>query len=91
MPEDIERKAMCATIQEHAKAYLDRPIDPEILAGMMQLDRQDFAGTHADSAQPSGHGQTISQPFMVAMMTDMVLQAAHNRDDICEIVRDSKL
>ena len=54
----------------------DRGInDPRILEAMRTIPREQFFPTdlrqhaHADRAAPIGHGQTISQPYIVALMT----------------------
>jgi protein-L-isoaspartate(D-aspartate) O-methyltransferase len=50
--------------------------DLRVLAAMARLNRSDFlpqglqAQAGEDTALPIGHGQTISQPFVVAYMTD---------------------
>jgi protein-L-isoaspartate(D-aspartate) O-methyltransferase len=49
--------------------------DPRVLAAIRSVPREFFfaadtrAQAHADRAAPIGHGQTISQPYMVALMT----------------------
>src|SRR5215212_4239738 len=50
--------------------------EPRVLAALRAVPRdkfftQDLAGeAYADRAAPIGHGQTISQPYMVALMTE---------------------
>ncbi len=52
--------------------------DPRVLQAMGELRREEFVPaefTHRayeDSPQPIGHGQTISQPFIVAWMTQLL-------------------
>ncbi len=52
--------------------------DPEVLAAMEKVPRhrfvqpQDLNQAHADIPLPIGHGQTISQPYMVAIMTQLL-------------------
>lgn len=52
--------------------------DPAVLAAMRQVPREEFVPqdvrAHAfdDSALPIGEGQTISQPYMVAYMTEQL-------------------
>jgi protein-L-isoaspartate(D-aspartate) O-methyltransferase len=47
-----------------------------VLAAMAKVPREEFvppelrAASYADQALPIGHGQTISQPFIVAFMTE---------------------
>ncbi|WP_201063138.1 MULTISPECIES: protein-L-isoaspartate(D-aspartate) O-methyltransferase [Thiorhodovibrio] len=55
--------------------------NPEVLAVLAEIPRHLFIdealGTRAyeDSALPIGHGQTISQPYIVARMTELLLQS----------------
>ncbi|MBI5074552.1 MAG: protein-L-isoaspartate(D-aspartate) O-methyltransferase [Nitrospirae bacterium] len=52
--------------------------DPRVLEAMRQVPRHIFAGGHNlaaaydDMALPIGEGQTISQPYMVAVMTELL-------------------
>lgn len=58
---------------------------PAVLEAMARVPRHRFvppelAGrAYADSALPIGAGQTISQPYMVAMMTEALAPAPHER------------
>jgi protein-L-isoaspartate(D-aspartate) O-methyltransferase len=64
---------------------VDRGIhDPRLLKALRTIPRDGFLPdnvrdqAHADRAFPIGHGQTISQPYMVALMTDRLdLRAEH--------------
>jgi protein-L-isoaspartate(D-aspartate) O-methyltransferase len=56
---------------------IDRGIvHPRVLAALRAVDREKFFppdlrdAAFADRAAPIGHGQTISQPYIVALMTD---------------------
>jgi protein-L-isoaspartate(D-aspartate) O-methyltransferase len=73
-----EREAM-------VKAQMARPRDgrdpikaAEVLEAMRAVPRQAFVPpsvrprAYADSALPIGHGQTISQPYIVALMTELL-------------------
>lgn len=68
-----ERAAM---VREQIEARGVR--DPETLAAMRQVPRHLFvpedqaASAYADRPLPIGHGQTISQPFIVAYMTEII-------------------
>ena len=84
--EAAAREAMVATIEAHArgaaKSALERPfIDSRVLAVMRRVPRHAFvpaeqvASAYDDRPLPIGHGQTISQPFIVALMTDMLRTA----------------
>jgi protein-L-isoaspartate(D-aspartate) O-methyltransferase len=76
------RARMIRTIEEHAERATDALgrdyIDPRVLAVMGQVPRHEFVSSwHEDAAYddrplPIGHGQTISQPFIVALMTDLL-------------------
>jgi protein-L-isoaspartate(D-aspartate) O-methyltransferase len=76
------RARMVQTIEAHARSATDALgrdyIDPKVLAVMEEVPRQEFvSGRHEDQAYedrplPIGHGQTISQPFIVALMTDLL-------------------
>ncbi len=64
--------------------------DPEVLDVMRALPRHLFVDealasrAYEDSALPIGHGQTISQPYTVARMTEALL-AGHRPDTVLEI------
>jgi protein-L-isoaspartate(D-aspartate) O-methyltransferase len=86
MAEPIER--MLATIDLHARSCrqaLGREhIDPRVLAAMRRVPRELFvpeanrALAYGDHPLPIGQGQTISQPFIVAFMTDLLdVQPGH--------------
>jgi protein-L-isoaspartate(D-aspartate) O-methyltransferase len=53
-------------------------LDNRVMTAMRQVPREEFVPPdlrHAafrDGALPVGHGQTISQPYIVALMTDML-------------------
>jgi protein-L-isoaspartate(D-aspartate) O-methyltransferase len=52
---------------------------PEVMAAMARVPREEFVPAErrlfafANGPQPIGHGQTISQPYIVALMTDLLL------------------
>ncbi len=76
------RARMIGTIQAHARtadAALGRKhIDPRVLEVMNEVPRHLFVPerlqvrAYDDRPLPIGHGQTISQPFIVALMTDLL-------------------
>ena len=84
-PQAGGREVMILTIEEHARlagGALGRPsIDPRVLEAMRRVPRHAFvpteldANAYEDRPLPIGHGQTISQPFIVALMTDMLRTA----------------
>ena len=49
------------------------------------LDPEQFDSAYVDTALPIGHAQTISQPFIVALMSEMVLAAAKKNQRVLEI------
>jgi protein-L-isoaspartate(D-aspartate) O-methyltransferase len=78
----VEREQMVRTIESHAGAAtraLGRDyIAPDVLRVMRTVPRHEFVPpnlrdeAYADRPVPIGHGQTISQPFIVALMTDLL-------------------
>jgi protein-L-isoaspartate(D-aspartate) O-methyltransferase len=56
----------------------DRPLDPAVLVALGRTPRHRFvppdqvAAAYANRPLPIGHGQTISQPYIVALMTDLL-------------------
>ena len=65
---------------------VDRGItDPRILSALRTVPREKFfqsdsqSDAYADRAAPIGHGQTISQPYMVALMTERLDLQPHHR------------
>jgi protein-L-isoaspartate(D-aspartate) O-methyltransferase len=52
--------------------------DPQVLAAMGSVPRHcfvppdDLAWAYSDGPLPIGHGQTISQPYIVALMTELL-------------------
>src|SRR5205807_6158191 len=74
-----ERARMVATIEAHAKqASIALGRDPEILKVVGDVPRHEFVpdrvrgDAYADRPLPIGYGQTVSQPFIVALMTDLL-------------------
>ena len=77
-----QRAAMIATIEQYARltpdVFVDGAIDPAVLEVMAAIPRHEFVPegvrnlAYADRPLPIGYGQTISQPFIVAMMTDLL-------------------
>ena len=59
--------------------------DPRVLAAMRKVPRHEFvpAGerdrAYEDAPVPIGHGQTASQPYMVAVMTELAEVGPHSR------------
>src|SRR4029077_13800786 len=77
-----QRKAMVDTIaaitRETASETGARSLDARVLAAMNKVPRHRFVPpdqenyAYANRPLPIGNGQTISQPFIVALMTDML-------------------
>lgn len=84
-PEDADaREAMVAdTIEARGIA------DPRVLAAMRKVERHRFVprslrgSAYADSALPIGSGATISQPYIVALMSE--LADVHPGDHVLEV------
>jgi protein-L-isoaspartate(D-aspartate) O-methyltransferase len=85
-PHETVRRMMVITIAEHARraggALEGRAaLDPRVLEVMRRVPRHAFvpaelvADAYEDRPLPIGYGQTISQPFIVALMTDMLRTA----------------
>jgi len=59
--------------------------EERVLAAMAKVQREEFvpadvrAASYSDGPLPIGHGQTISQPFIVAFMTEQLRPLAKDR------------
>ncbi len=82
------RDDMIRLIEDDVRAtslYLKKAeLDPRVLEAMRRVQRHEFVPANlVDSAYenkplPIGHGQTISQPYIVAVMTDLLdIEADH--------------
>jgi len=63
----------------HTSYYLDKQtLDPRVMAAIASVPRHKFVPfdqrgfAYQNRPLPIGHGQTISQPYIVAVMTDML-------------------
>ena len=70
---EIERDAQDTSL------YLDREaLDPRVMAVIGRVPRHEFvpanqrSNAYRNRPLPIGHGQTISQPYIVALMTDLI-------------------
>lgn len=79
--DERRRRAMVANIEQLVAAgALGRTgrLDPRVLAAMREVPRHLFVPAplgdeaYGDTALPIGHGSTISQPLVVAAMTDLL-------------------
>lgn len=73
MLQDIEREV------EYTRQYIGRDaLSAPVMAAMQQVPRHEFvpadmrAGAYDNGPLPIGLGQTISQPYIVALMTDLL-------------------
>lgn len=74
---------MIATIKREAHdaaPWVGKPdINPRVLAAMAAVPRHEFVppdlivSAYENEPLPIGHGQTMSQPYLVALMTDLLL------------------
>lgn len=66
--------------------------DEAVLSAMVDVPRHCFVDealasrAYEDSALPIGEGQTISQPYVVALMTQMVLESARPNDQLHRVL-----
>ncbi len=83
------RRTMVEEIAQYADMAGDaigkHELDPRVMAAMGKVPRHEFVPVelrgvaYTDSPLPIGHGKTVSQPFMVAVMADL-LEIEH--DDV---------
>lgn len=66
--------------------YLDKEkLDSRVIEAMRDVPRHEFvrrplqAYAYENRPLPIGHGQTISQPYIVAIMTDLIKPKKHHR------------
>jgi len=82
-PQDAFRRARLAMVADQIAARGVR--DPGVLDAMRAVPRHEFVpgamreDAYADSPLPIGHGQTISQPYIVALMTELARPTASAR------------
>ena len=77
-----EREQMIADIESgvaFTRAMTGRNhLDPRVMEAVRRVPREEFVpadirrSAFRDGALPVGHGQTISQPYIVALMTDLL-------------------
>lgn len=83
--DDSYRTARSAMVEEIAadvrltsQSLNKQALDPAVLAAMATVPRQEFVPVelrdvaYENRPLPIGHGQTISQPYIVAVMTDLL-------------------
>jgi len=83
VPRDPERAARHAMVAEQIRRRGVR--DRRVLAALATVPRHAFVppsllgAAHDDAPLPIGQGQTISQPYMVAVMTAAIAPRRHHR------------
>ncbi len=96
MPEESPtrlRKAMVQIVAAHAELVAAQTgrarLDQRVLDAMARVARHEFVPAqmrpyaYANQPLPIGHGKTISQPFIVALMTDLL--ALTHQDRVLEV------
>ena len=84
MLRDIEREAR---LTRHLIGRDD--LSPRVMAAMRRVPRHAFVGAgmrafaYDNGPLPIGHGQTISQPYIVALMTDLI--EPQPEDEVLEV------
>ncbi len=88
-PYEMQRQQMITEIEEDVRrtaSMIERKaLDARIMQAMAEVPRHDFVlDSHLDSAYdnrplPIGFGQTISQPYIVALMTDLLRPEPNDR------------
>lgn len=89
-------KGMGMTSQRTRNRLIDRLQqkginDPEVLRIMRLTPRHLFVDeamssrSYEDSSLPIGHGQTISQPYIVARMTELLIEYVDNLEHVLEV------
>jgi protein-L-isoaspartate(D-aspartate) O-methyltransferase len=84
-----ERRQMIEEIKEMAADTGVASFDARVLAALEKVPRHEFvprdleAAAYKNRPLPIGHGQTISQPFIVALMTDLL--QTKDTDKVLEI------
>ncbi len=91
-PLDDARRMMIEEIRDMSREtgdYAAAPISERVLAVMSRVPRHRFVpegeswSAYYNHPLPIGHGQTISQPYIVALMTDLLQLGRH--DTVLEV------
>lgn len=78
-------KAIEADVQHTARMIGRSSLDPRVMQAMRTVPRHEFVpdelrgAAYENRPLPIGHGQTISQPYIVALMTDMLAPQPEHR------------
>lgn len=76
--QQADRHAMVAAQIARSDAFRDAIKDERVLAAMRAVPRHEFVpierrrSAYADTPLPIGHGQTISQPYIAALMSELL-------------------
>lgn len=83
------RQAMVRIIEQDVREtslYLDKEaLDPRVMTTIAKVPRHEFVprilrrNAYENRPLPIGYGQTISQPYIVAVMTDLLKPEPHHR------------
>ncbi len=86
---DRARHALIRIIEQdviETSLYLDKEaLDPRVMAAMGKVPRHEYVprklqrNAYENRPLPIGYGQTISQPYIVAVMTDLLKPEPHHR------------
>jgi len=84
-----KRQHMVRLIEDDVRrtsVYLDKEaLDAKVMQAMSTVPRHKFVpedrwdAAYQNNPLPIGHGQTISQPYIVAIMTDLLKLSAHDK------------
>lgn len=73
-----ERRAMVKEVAKMARDVGEDAVEPRVLEALGRVPRHEFVpvlsrfSAYENRPLPIGHGQTISQPYIVARMTDLL-------------------
>ena len=95
-PSDIERQGIGMTSMRTRRRLIDRLrqqgiTNEDVLEAILETPRHLFIDealahrAYEDTALPIGHNQTISQPFIVALMTGMIIENSNPVRKVLEI------
>ncbi len=86
---DLTKRALLAEIEAEARQVAPatgrKELSPRVIAALQRVPRDMFVPAELKEMAwdnrplPIGHGQTISQPFIVAVMTDLLQLTASDR------------
>ena len=74
----VDRAAMVAEIEEYTRLNGDQAFAKRVMQSIANVQRHEFVPdaqkrfAYANRPLPIGFGQTISQPYIVALMTDLI-------------------